>query len=98
MKILFTGASSFTGYWFVQELVRAGHEVTAIFRRRPEEYTDEPRRKRVTALLNAARPIPGMSFGDEKFVQLIKQGGFDVLCHHAADVTNYKSPDFDVAG
>jgi nucleoside-diphosphate-sugar epimerase len=96
MKILFTGASSFTGYWFVQELSRAGHEVTAIFRRRPEEYADEPRRKRVNALLNVCRPVSGASFGDEKFVQLIKQGSFDVLCHHAADVTNYKSLDFDV--
>src|SRR5205814_460359 len=24
-------------------------------------------------------------------------GPFEMLCHHAADVTNYKSPDFDVA-
>lgn len=97
MKILFTGASSFTGYWFVQELARAGHEVTAILRRRPEEYVDEPRRQRVNAMVIACRPVSGVSFGDEKFVQLIKQGGFDLLCHHAADVTNYKSPDFDVA-
>ena len=35
MKILFTGASSFTGYWFIRELAAAGHEVTAIFRKRP---------------------------------------------------------------
>jgi len=96
MKILFTGASSFTGYWFVQELAAAGHEVSAIFRRRPEEYTDEPRRRRVNALMNVCRPILNLTFGDEKFVQLLKQGGFDVLCHHAADVTNYRSPDFDV--
>jgi nucleoside-diphosphate-sugar epimerase len=97
MKILFTGASSFTGYWFVQELSRAGHEVTAVFRRRADEYTDEPRRRRVNALLNVCRPVANVSFGDEKFVQLARQGGFDLLCHHAADVTNYKSPDFDVA-
>ena len=30
-----------------------------------------------------------------KFLALIKEGGWDLLCHHAADVTNYKSPDFD---
>jgi len=97
MKILFTGASSFTGYWFVQELSRAGHDVTAIFRRRAEEYTDEPRRKRINAVMNVCRPVSNVSFGDEKFVQLVRQGGFEVLCHHAADVSNYKSPDFDVA-
>ena len=39
-----------------------------------------------------------MSFGDEVFVTLIKEIHWDVLCHHGADVTNYKSPDFDVAG
>jgi nucleoside-diphosphate-sugar epimerase len=32
MRILLTGASSFTGYWFAQELVAAGHAVTATFR------------------------------------------------------------------
>jgi len=97
MKILFTGASSFTGFWFVQELSRAGHEVTAIFRRRAENYTDDPRRKRVQLLKESCRPIAGVDFGTEKFIELLKQGGWDVLCHHAADVTNYKSPDFNVS-
>ena len=31
MRILFTGASSFTGYWFIRELVAAGHRVIATF-------------------------------------------------------------------
>src|SRR6476646_1548916 len=97
MKILFTGASSFTGYWFVRELSRAGHEVTAIFRRRAEDYSDEPRRKRVQNLKDFCRPISGVGFGDEKFIELVKQGGWDVLSHHAADVSNYRSPDFNVA-
>ena len=29
---------------------------------------------------------------------MISEGGWDLLCHHAADVTNYKSPDFDAVG
>ena len=41
------------------------------------------------------RPVYGCSFGDERFLALIREGGWDLLCHHAADVTNYKSPDFD---
>ena len=32
MKILFTGASSFTGFWFARALAAAGHEVVATFR------------------------------------------------------------------
>jgi UDP-glucose 4-epimerase len=32
MRVLFTGAKSFTGYWFVREWVTAGHEVVAACR------------------------------------------------------------------
>ena len=95
MKVLFTGASSFTGFWFVQELAIAGHEVTAIFRRTAEEYSDSVRRQRVMLASQASRPIFGCSFGDEQFLRLIAEGGWDVLCHHGADVTNYKSLSFD---
>ena len=95
MKILFTGASSFTGFWFVCELAAAGHEVTAIFRRPAAEYTDIPRRQRVAMAAEVCRPVYGCSFGDAHFVALIKEGNWNLLCHHAADVTEYKSPQFD---
>jgi UDP-glucose 4-epimerase len=97
MKIIFTGGSSFTGYWFAKELVTAGHDVVALFRRPLQEYQDDPRRKRVESLADICHPTFGVSFGDERFLQLIKEGAWDLLCHHAADVSNYKSPDFDVA-
>jgi nucleoside-diphosphate-sugar epimerase len=97
MKILFTGASSFTGYWFVHELARAGHEVVATFRTPAEEYPDALRRRRSSALKDLCRPVVGCSFGDERFLRLVREErGWDLLCHHAADVTNYKSPEFDV--
>jgi nucleoside-diphosphate-sugar epimerase len=95
MKILFTGASSFTGFWFIRELAAAGHTVTAVFRRRTQDYPDEVRRQRVALASEACRPSYGCSFGDARFLALIKEEGCDLLCHHAADVTNYKSPDFD---
>jgi nucleoside-diphosphate-sugar epimerase len=95
MKILFTGGSSFTGFWFIRELAAAGHEVTAVFRRRAEDYADAVRRQRVAMASQACRPIHGCSFGDERFLALIGEGSWDVLCHHGADVANYKSPDFD---
>jgi nucleoside-diphosphate-sugar epimerase len=98
MKILLTGASSFSGYWFVRELAAAGHEVTAVLRKRPEEYPDATRRERADGVVEVATPAYGASFGDEAFLGLLRDGGFDVLCHHAADVTNYKSPDFDAVG
>jgi UDP-glucose 4-epimerase len=95
MKILFTGGSSFTGSWFIRELAAAGNEITAIFRKRPEEYTDAVRRQRVALASRVCRPVHGCSFGDERFLALIAEGGWDLLCHHGADVTNSKSPDFD---
>src|ERR1700728_4281709 len=95
MKILFTGGSSFTGSWFIQELASAGHHVTAVFQRGAAEYTDEPRRHRVAMTAKVCRSVYGCSFGDEKFLGLISEGGWDLLGHHAADVTNYKSPELD---
>lgn len=97
MKILFTGASSFSGMWFVKQLAVAGHEVTAIFRQNSlAEYTGI-RRQRIDRLLNFCSPIFGVSFGDKHFLSVIGSGNkWDLLCHHAADVTNYKSPDFNV--
>lgn len=96
MKILLTGGSSFTGYWFIKELVAAGHEVVAVFRRSEDEYADEPRRTRVAFLKKLCRPVHDVSFGDDRFVDLINEGGWDVLCHHGTESANYKSPDFDV--
>jgi UDP-glucose 4-epimerase len=98
MKILFTGGSSFTGSWFIRELAAAGHGVTAVFRKRAREYSDEVRRQRVKLASEVSRPFHGCSFGDETFLALVGEGGWDLLCHHAADVTNYKSPDFDTIG
>jgi UDP-glucose 4-epimerase len=95
MKILFTGGSSFTGTWFIKELAAAGHEVTAIFRRRADGYAEGLRRQRVSLATQVCRPVYGCSFGDEHFLTVIAEGGWGLLCHHAADVTNYKSPDFD---
>lgn len=94
MRIVFTGASSFTGYWFVKELAAAGHEVVATFRKSASEYSDV-RRRRVAGLQTLCRPVYGAAFGTPEFLELIRSGRFDLLCHHAADVTNYKSADFN---
>ena len=97
MKILFTGASSFTGYWFVRELLQNGHEVVATLRQPASAYSDV-RALRVNQLKDlSCKFLEGVSFGDEAFIEAVKaEGNWDVLCHHAADVTDYKSPDFDV--
>lgn len=94
MKILFTGASSHTGYWFVKELVGAGHDVTVILHRPIADY-DGIRKERVDDLVKISSPFYGISFGDSRFIEIVKGNTWDLFCHHAADVNNYRSPDFD---
>lgn len=95
MNILFTGASSFTGYWFVRQLAERGHRVTALFRRDLAHY-EGVRRQRVDALVRICRPVFGCAFGGEVFFRTLEQDvAWDLLCHHAADVNDYKSPNFD---
>jgi nucleoside-diphosphate-sugar epimerase len=98
VQILFTGASSFTGSWFVRELAAAGHQVTATFTRELAEYPDELRRRRIASIAPHCRTVPGVRFGDEAFLELAAEGGWDLLAHHAADVRDYKSPSFDCVG
>lgn len=97
MKILFTGSSSFTGHWFVRNLAERGHEVWATFTRdSANAYGSDVRGQRVIRALDKCRPVFSCRFGDAGFLNLVKVQRFELLCHHAADVTNYRSPDFDV--
>ncbi|MBS4167670.1 NAD(P)-dependent oxidoreductase [Parachlamydia sp. AcF125] len=96
MRILFTGASSFSGMWIVKQLVAQGHRVTAIFKRPLADYFGI-RGQRVQAVLPICNPVFNCTFGSQKFLEQIEnESSWDLFCHHAADVTNYKSPEFDV--
>ncbi|MDH5675418.1 MAG: NAD(P)-dependent oxidoreductase [Myxococcales bacterium] len=99
MKVLLTGASSFTGMWFARALSQADVQVTATLTRgSAAEYPEAQRRARIVEVERSANVAYGMRFGDDAFLELLREAGpFDALCHHGADVTDYKSPDFDVA-
>jgi UDP-glucose 4-epimerase len=98
VKVLLTGANSFTGYWFARALRSAGAEVVAPLRQAIADYTKGARAERVRRLEQEAEIVEAAPFGSARFLDLAKSGGFDVLCHHAARVGDYRSPDFDVAG
>jgi len=97
MNILFTGASSFTGYWFVTKLAEAGHQVRTTFTRdSAEAYGDDVRGQRVRRVAERSKPLFSCPFGSAPFLEYLKNERVDLLCHHAADVTDYKSPAFDI--
>lgn len=98
MKVLLTGASSFTGYWFARALSEAGVEVVAPLRAAAASYDQGPRAERVRRLKPMAEIVDAAPFGSERFLALAKASRCDILCHHAARVGDYRSPDFDIAG
>jgi nucleoside-diphosphate-sugar epimerase len=100
MRVLLTGASSFTGYWFVRELAAAGHSVTACLAS-PETPTSYAgvRGERVHLLHRLARREFAAPMGSAALLQLIRnEPPFDAFCHHWAQVQDYRSPDYDVLG
>ncbi len=96
MRILLTGASSFTGYWFASELAKAGHDVVATFQGKAESY-EGVRQARLGAVADLCTTVYECSFGTKRFIDLVRsESAWDALCHHAANVHNYRSPDFDI--
>ena len=94
MRVLFTGASSFTGLWFAQALARAGHAVTAAGR--AAAYADPLRQARMDRVADVAAVSPGAPFGGGAFLDLLNTGDpFEVLALHGAEVGDYKSPTYD---
>lgn len=98
MRVLLTGASSFTGYWFAHALKGAGCEVVAPLRGAGADDREGARAERVRRLAGVAEIVEAAPFGSERFLALAARGGYDLLCHHAAQVGDYRSPDFDIAG
>lgn len=97
MKILFTGASSFTGNWFVRQLAENGHDVWATFTKENAEAYDGIRKERVQSLMDLCHPVWSCPFGSAPFIECIRrEKKWDLFCHHAADVRDYKSIDFDI--
>lgn len=95
MRILLTGISSFTGFWFAQELSSRGHEVIATLTKNSIDEYDGIRKERISLILDKVTPVFGSRFGDTTFKNII-ESGIDVLCHHGSEVTDYKSKKFDI--
>jgi len=96
MRILLTGASSFTGAWFAKSLSDAGHHIVATLRGTRASYQGL-KAQRLDWIADGCELVENAPFGSEALLAALQDGRFDILCHHAAEVTDYRSPDFDVA-
>ncbi|WP_051329070.1 NAD-dependent epimerase/dehydratase family protein [Geminicoccus roseus] len=98
MRVLMTGASSFTGAWMARRLAGSGAVVTAARRGRTAE--DGPRvRERSALLARRVRQVDEAPFGSDRFLDLLaNEGPHDILCMHGATVGDHRAADFDVVG
>lgn len=93
-KVLLTGGSSFSGLWIAEALAAAGYQVTAPMRRSRADYSGL-RAERVERLAKSVDVVFNAPFASPAFSELAGDG-FDLLAHHAADIPNYRSADYDV--
>ena len=95
MRILLTGASSFTGMWFAEGLAAGGHSVVAVAR--APAYADALRQARMDRVAAVAQVVTDAPFGTPAFFAAMRDHGpFDVLGLHGAEVGDYKSPSYDL--
>ena len=95
LRILLTGASSFTGAWFAAALAGDGHQVVGTLQRRVDDYP-ELERRRIAMLQEAGVTLVEQASYGNAVMQDLTQQGFDRLCFHASDVRDYRSAHFDV--
>jgi len=94
-RILFTGLSSFTGYWFTKKLAEKGHKVVGCLAKNMSDYNSDQKERLNQANSNVRMEQTG-SFGSENFLQIISDLKPEIFCFHHALVTGYKSPSFNV--
>ena len=93
-KVLMTGGSSFSGLWIAEALAAAGHRVVAPVQRARVDYSGL-RAERVERLASSVEVVFEAPFASRVFSELAGSD-FDLLAHHAADIPNYRSADYDV--
>lgn len=95
MKIALTGATSFTGMWFCKMLAQENHELFSFILKDKISY-EGTRGARLSEVEKYSTPLYAAPFGSDAFLRhLDSLTSLDIFCHHAADVADYKSPDFN---
>lgn len=99
MKIVLTGGSSLTGYWFAEELRHQGHEVICTLTRSGvQDYAKEKSFLRVQKLVDLGVQIYwDVEFGTERFCSLLNTEKPNILCLHGAHIPDYRSAHFNIS-
>ena len=91
MKILFLGASSFTGYHFVKQISK--NKTVKIFCTLTQHIHNYKyiRKERINLLkkIRNVKILSNITFGSRLFIELIKKEKFDILCFHYSHTKNY---------
>jgi len=96
MKVVLTGASSFSGLWFAQALAAGGHDVVMPLRATSIDSYSGIRAARVARLQSLGRVVLGMEFGSDAFLAWMHEESTpDIFCHHASFVTGHKDEGFN---
>lgn len=95
MRVLMTGASSFTGAWIASALARHGASVAAPLRQ-PIEAGESIREARIERIRESVQLIGDAPFGSERFLDCMTQcGPFDLLILHGAEVGRFRDETYD---
>lgn len=94
-RVLFTGLSSFTGYWFTEKLAEKGYEVVGCLSKNISDYNSD-QIERLNQGSSNIRIEQNVSFGSKSFLKLISDFKPEIFCFHHALVTGYKDPSFNV--
>ena len=96
MKILLTGASSFTGFWFARELARRGNDVVCPLTKSALDDYASIRRERLELLARERNVQFVFSAGtqSENLRELVAREHFDVFCNHAFATLNHQNPNY----
>ena len=96
MRVLLTGASSFTGCWFAEALAQHGASVLATTRRQLAAYPPAERARLAKVRTAGVELVPGAAFGDAQFLAILREEGpFDLLAYHGCEVGDFRRPDYD---
>jgi UDP-glucose 4-epimerase len=97
MKVFLTGATSLSGFWIHQSLLKSSQKVwISMTRGCFSDYETDKACQRVELLKADSNPIFKCAFGSDAFIDFIKNNELDFLCLHGAYMPDYRSPNFNI--